>query len=65
MDAQAVPSPCTSVCRMSAHSGLCEGCRRTLDEIAGWSRMDDPAKEAVWLRIEERKAAHPNKAACP
>ncbi|CAN7238454.1 MULTISPECIES: DUF1289 domain-containing protein [unclassified Variovorax] len=65
MSAQAVPSPCTSVCRMNAQSGLCEGCFRTLEEIAGWSRMDDAAKEAVWLRIEERKAAHPDEAECP
>lgn len=50
---------------MNAKSGLCEGCLRTLDEIAGWSRMDDAAKEAVWLRIEERKAAHPDEAECP
>ena len=33
-----VPSPCISVCRMDAASGLCEGCLRTLDEIAAWSR---------------------------
>ncbi|MBT2321767.1 DUF1289 domain-containing protein [Variovorax paradoxus] len=65
MPAGAVPSPCTSVCRMGAQSGLCEGCFRTLDEIARWSRMDDADKEAVWLRIEERKAAQPDEAKCP
>ena len=31
-----MPSPCISVCRMDAVSGLCEGCFRTLDEIAAW-----------------------------
>ena len=31
-----VPSPCISVCRMDAVTGWCEGCFRTLDEIAGW-----------------------------
>ena len=30
------PSPCINVCRMDAASGLCEGCARTLAEIAGW-----------------------------
>ena len=49
-----VPSPCVSVCRMSADSGLCEGCLRTLDEIAAWSAMDDPAKREVWMRIAQR-----------
>jgi predicted Fe-S protein YdhL (DUF1289 family) len=49
-----VPSPCASVCRMDARSGLCVGCCRTLDEIAGWSRMDDAARREVWRRIERR-----------
>jgi predicted Fe-S protein YdhL (DUF1289 family) len=49
-----VPSPCISVCRMNAASGLCEGCFRTLDEIAAWSGMDDQAKLQVWERIERR-----------
>lgn len=49
-----VLSPCISVCRMDAATGLCEGCFRTLDEIAGWSRMDDMQKRAVWLRLAER-----------
>lgn len=54
-DAQAVPSPCTSVCRMSPTTGLCEGCLRTLDEIATWSRMDDHEKRAVWLLLDRRR----------
>lgn len=49
-----VPSPCVSVCRMNASSGLCEGCLRTLDEIAAWSTLDDPARRAVWLHIARR-----------
>lgn len=54
---QALPSPCTSVCRMDAASGLCEGCLRTLDEIAGWGMMDDQGRRAVWAMIEERGSA--------
>jgi len=54
-DAQAVPSPCTSVCRMSPTTGLCEGCLRTLDEIADWSRMEDHEKRAVWLLLDQRR----------
>jgi len=33
-----VASPCINVCRMSQETALCEGCLRTLDEIAAWSR---------------------------
>ena len=54
---QALPSPCISVCRMDSASGLCEGCLRTLDEIATWATMDDPGRRAVWLKIEERARA--------
>jgi predicted Fe-S protein YdhL (DUF1289 family) len=53
----ALPSPCISVCRMDAASGWCEGCLRTLDEIAAWSTMDEPAKRAVWLQLSQRRVA--------
>ena len=46
-----VPSPCVNVCRMDARSGRCEGCHRTLDEIAEWSRMDDDERRGVWKRL--------------
>jgi prolyl-tRNA editing enzyme YbaK/EbsC (Cys-tRNA(Pro) deacylase)/predicted Fe-S protein YdhL (DUF1289 family) len=49
-----VPSPCISVCRMSAATGWCEGCFRTRDEIAAWSRADDNSKRGVWSAIEQR-----------
>lgn len=53
----AVPSPCTSVCRMDRLSGFCEGCLRTIPEIAGWSKMEDEAKRGVWHAIELRARA--------
>ena len=52
-----IVSPCISVCRMHAVTGLCEGCFRTRDEIASWGNSADDAKRATWLRIEERMAA--------
>jgi uncharacterized protein len=51
-----VPSPCVSICRMNMDSELCEGCLRTLDEIAAWGRMDDATKREVWQSIGERLA---------
>lgn len=52
-----VPSPCNSVCRMNECSGLCEGCLRTLDEIAGWSQLPQAGKRAVWERLAQRAQA--------
>jgi uncharacterized protein len=52
-----VPSPCLSVCKMDPAREVCEGCFRTLDEIAAWSRMRDEGKREVWeailVRIEQ------------
>lgn len=47
---RAVPTPCTGVCTMG-EDGFCDGCRRTLDEIARWSQMTDPER----LRLMERE----------
>lgn len=42
---------------MDPASGFCEGCLRTLAEIAAWSRMDDAEKRRVWRAIELRAEA--------
>ena len=49
-----IASPCVSVCRMDAASGLCEGCLRTLDEITQWGRASDNAKRSMWQQLGER-----------
>jgi predicted Fe-S protein YdhL (DUF1289 family) len=49
-----VPSPCISVCKLDPATEFCEGCFRTLDEIAAWSRLDDESKRAVWQLIAQR-----------
>jgi len=52
------PSPCISICRMSDDTTYCEGCWRSLDEIAGWAQRSAEGKRAVWQLIGERLAAH-------
>ena len=42
---------------MDERSGWCEGCLRTLDEIAEWSVMDERAKRAVWKLLPQRREA--------
>lgn len=49
-----VPSPCISVCRMDAATGLCEGCFRTLDEIVAWGGASESQKRAVWNLLVQR-----------
>ncbi|MBS0215249.1 MAG: DUF1289 domain-containing protein [Proteobacteria bacterium] len=36
-------SPCVNVCEMG-DDGLCEGCLRTLDEIAAWGVMSPQSR---------------------
>lgn len=43
------PSPCVKVCTLG-DGGVCEGCLRTLDEIARWPAMD---AEDQWRLVEE------------
>ena len=51
---QPVPSPCNSVCRIDAHTGWCEGCFRTLDEIAAWGSLEDGGKRVIWEDLRGR-----------
>lgn len=56
-----VASPCVRICVMDPDSGLCEGCGRTIDEIAGWLRMDDEERSTIMAalpaRIEAKRRA--------
>ena len=52
-----VPSPCTDICRIDPASGWCEGCLRTLDEIAAWGSIDDAARREIWKRLPGRRQA--------
>jgi acyl dehydratase len=50
-----VPSPCVDVCRMNPETGFCDGCLRTIEEIAAWASCDDGKKRAVLVRVESRR----------
>ena len=52
-----IPSPCISICRVNESTGCCEGCFRTLSEIAGWSGAGDEGKRGIWKMIEQRMDA--------
>jgi hypothetical protein len=53
---RAVLSPCVGVCTLGP-GGLCEGCLRTVDEIAAWSRMSDAERLHVMeTLLPEREA---------
>ena len=40
---------------MDDATGWCEGCMRTLDEIAAWAQLDDATRRAVRSQLRERR----------
>lgn len=50
-----VASPCINVCRMHEATGLCEGCARTITEIAGWSQAADAERIRILALLPERR----------
>lgn len=48
-------SPCISVCKMDPATGWCQGCLRTIDEIARWSALSHAEKRAVLAELARRR----------
>jgi len=51
-----IASPCVNICSIDRASGWCEGCGRSLDEIARWGQTDDADRAAVWAALPARLA---------
>ncbi len=50
-----IKSPCISVCTVNPATRHCDGCGRTLKEIAQWSRLDDATRAAIMAELPERR----------
>ncbi len=57
----AIESPCVKVCAIDATTGWCLGCGRSMREIAGWSSLPQPTREAIMSALEDRKAQIPDR----
>jgi len=51
-----IASPCNKVCVVDPERRQCIGCRRTLEEIAGWPSMTDEEQLAVLKQVEQRRS---------
>jgi predicted Fe-S protein YdhL (DUF1289 family) len=58
IDAGEVTSPCTSICVIDPPTGLCAGCYRTLDEIAGWLGLSTGERRALVAELTRRRARY-------
>jgi len=49
-----IVTPCVKVCAYDPSSGLCLGCRRTGEEIAGWTSFSDAQRAAIMAALPFR-----------
>ena len=50
---QKIESPCVNVCTIGKDR-LCQGCRRSINEIANWSRLTARERKAVMAELPNR-----------
>jgi len=48
-------SPCINICVLDTATGICQGCGRTLQEIANWGAMTDEERRAIMAALPARK----------
>ena len=52
----AVPSPCTSVCRLDEQK-VCIGCFRHVEDIREWRSADDQRRRVICQQAAQRRSA--------
>jgi hypothetical protein len=50
-----IETPCIKVCVLDPASGLCQGCGRSLDEIARWGTMSGEERRRIMEELEGRR----------
>lgn len=50
-----IESPCTDACVIDEETGYCEGCARTLDEIAEWGSYSGDQHRQKMAELEDRR----------
>jgi uncharacterized protein len=51
---EAIESPCVKTCLIHPQARLCIGCLRTMDEIAGWTRLSAEERRTVMAALPSR-----------
>ena len=52
---RAMESPCVAVCQINRATDVCEGCHRTLQEIATWVQFTDEQRRRIMDDLPTRK----------
>jgi predicted Fe-S protein YdhL (DUF1289 family) len=51
-----IKTPCVKVCVVDGESGLCMGCYRRLNEVAGWAKLSDAERETIMGELRARRS---------
>ncbi|MGE0830381.1 MAG: DUF1289 domain-containing protein [Hyphomonadaceae bacterium] len=54
-----ISTPCIQICAVSARTGFCVGCGRTLNEIARWGAMTEAEQRAIMAALPTRDFREP------
>ncbi len=54
MELPRIESPCIKTCVIDATTRLCEGCGRTIDEIAAWSTYTSQHRRRIMAELPNR-----------
>lgn len=49
-----IESPCVQICVIHPEERICTGCYRTIDEIAGWSKISAQDRAAIMADLPDR-----------
>jgi predicted Fe-S protein YdhL (DUF1289 family) len=53
-----IASPCRNVCRLGP-DGVCDGCGRTLEEVATWMVKPSAERAAIMTRLQDWEVRPP------
>jgi len=60
-----IETPCIKICTLDPKSGLCRGCGRTVDEIAGWMRLSSAERAKIMRMLRNRLESLDDNVAMP
>lgn len=49
-------TPCVNICAIDPETGLCEGCGRTIREIASWASLAPEERRRIMAELPGRQS---------
>lgn len=49
-----IETPCIAICRIDRATGVCIGCKRTIQEVANWLHYTDEQRHSIMAELDAR-----------